>query len=434
MKERLQHTGKEKLKIPVQPGQVEMATFGTLTHVDLHSAMGPFLFAPEYETAIPPSVIAAVGHLVEMNTDAFAHLVPRNTEGDSLAYQHCAVPSRGVVEPFFQVDMVATSSDFLTQAAGEDSSQIAAQLKNRIFEFEPSIAMYELIHAFGANGDLGAHFRRDLDVLRLRHGKRIALLAPTAEKFSAVLASEFGLSEHHGLSQEELSDLVKEVSGFDTVLGPDDFIDHLNANDGECEFLLFVRPSDPVAKLKDPTALVNSPLLGDEKLRRIIRRNAITLNIDNPDWGIADPRKIKDSKAALPLLGMGLSLRNRDQVHKLDLSVGLQRAKPRGGVFGAYGQKPIDAQNESHRLWLAEQIELRGPYLIQPEMAPLLIIDSSSSRQFLAMDRLFFSMVSGTASFMGGIRILNPVESSNAKHGRLHGSSDMISAPIVAGM
>ena len=433
MKEQqIQPSNQEKFKIPVQPRSIELANLGIREAVSLHSALGPFLFAPEYVTTVPLPVVNAIGELVEMNTDTFAHFVSRNTEGDRLAYQHTVVPQRGMVEPFFQVDMVAINQQLLTDAPLLEPSEIVQQLKQTIFEFEPNLAMYELIQTFGGAGALGRNFRADLDILRQRHGKPIAILAPTKEKFAAVLFTEFGVHDSQEVSPETLRQIVQESSGFDTVLGPDDFINHLNERNGDCDFLLYVRPSDPVAKLKDPTTTVDEPLLGDDQIRMIIRRNAITLIIDNPEWGMTDPRRIKDSKVALPLLGMGQSIRTANHLHLLDSGSGLLRAKPRAGVFGAYGQKIIDGKNEAHRAWLGEKIQKRGPYIVQPEMEPTMIVDPATAERFLAMDRMFFSMVSGRSTFMGGIRILIPVESSNARNGRLHGSDDMISAPIVA--
>lgn len=425
------HNGKsETFKIPVQPKSIEMADISHRELVHLHSTLGPFMLAPEYKTELPEGVIDAVGTLVKINTDAFSKLLPRNSEGDTLAYQHCHMPDGKPAEPFFQVDMMAISQD-LINTAGCDQTVLQKELKDTIFEFEPSIAMYELIQTFGGGGILKDNFRRNLDILRERHGKQIALLAPTTPKFEAVLKTEFGLSIDHGLSEDEFNKRIKDISGFDSLLGPDTFIDHVNHYEGECDVLLYVRPSDPISKLKDPSVVVDEPLLGDTLLRKIIRRNAVTLNIDNPEWSIHDPRRIKDSKAALPLLNMGHSIRWVSQINRLSDESRLLRAKPRGGVFGAYGQKTISIQNESQRQWLKEQVELRGPFIVQPEMAPVMIIDECSGEKFLAMDRLFFSTVNGRATFMGGIRILIPVHSNEARNGRLHGSNDMISAPII---
>lgn len=439
MNEKMKHKppslngNQERFKIPVQPRAIEQIELGRIEQVHLHSTLGPFAFAPECITTLTSTVIDAIGQLVAENAQVSQLFVSRNTEGDPLAYQHCVMPNGVISEPFFQVDMVATEENLITASEQLDTSTVAEHLRCTIFEFEPSLAMYELIGTFGSGGMLGENLRQHLDLLRWRHGKPIAILAPTQEKFAAVLATEFGLPLDHGLSPAELAEHVQAVSGFDTVLGPEDFMQHMIDTDGHCHFLLFVRPSDPIAKLRDPHVALEHPLLGHDLLRKIIRRNAITLNIDNPEWSATDPRRIKDSKAALPLMNMGLRVRSQDDVGELlNGKKSLWRAKPRAGVFGAYGQKIIDPANDAHRQWLGEQLSQRGPYVLQPEMAPLMVIDQSSGQKFLAMDRNFFSMVTGVPEFLGGLRILIPVESMEAKNGRLHGSRDMITVPIMA--
>lgn len=67
------------------------------------------------------------------------------------------------------------------------------------------------------------------------------------------------------------------LSGFDAFWGPQQFLDHL----------------------------------GDKNLRRIIKANSLTFNIDNPEWGVGDPRRINDTKRYLPAVGTAFEIHER---------------------------------------------------------------------------------------------------------------------------
>lgn len=420
-----------------------------ITRTDIPSTLGPFEFAPNCEVRFPPEVIKTLGERVEEHARVFSKFVPENTEGNQLAYQHCVRTVDGcVTEPFFQVDIAGLSHDFLAGASTVDQEEVARILRGRIFEFESSIAMYGLIETLGGGGLLGTKFREHLDLIRAKHDKPIVLLAPTKEKLKAMRETEFGKVGTQVLTSKE----VNEISGFDALWGPDEFREHLEQHGGECKSLLYVRPSDPIFKLKDPEQKVASPLLGHSNLRGIIRENAITLNIDNPFWPTGDTRRIKDSKAALPLIGMGFRVDTVNDViannepeeivvtntfSEFMNSSGLSqlssfRAKPMQGVFGGYGQKTMNFLDRHNITWLEEMLSLRGPYIIQPEIEPLVVTDSSTRDSFAVIDRAFFSMVKGVPEFMGGVRILVPLDSGEAQRRRLHGTSEMISAPILS--
>jgi len=422
----------------------ELFNLGTVvTRHDIPSTLGPFEFASNCETVYPPNVIETLNQLVEEHARVFSQFIPANTENNNLAYRHCPIIAGKFVEPFFQVDIAGLSQDVLGNTNTESAENLMEILRGRIFEFEPSIAMYGLIETFGGAGTLGIKFREHLNVLRKIHNRPVVLLAPTFEKFEAMREEEFGKTANEPLTTGE----VNTVSGFDGLWGPNEFLNHLKENGNSCKCLLYVRPSDPISKLIDPKQKVPNPLLDDPSIRRVIRNNAITLNIDNPDWPINDPRRIKDSKAALPLMDMGFEVNSindliSDQgfltnkfncfitLHNLS-PVSFFRAKPMRGVYGGYGQRVIRPSNKMGVNWLKNSLDLRGPYIIQPEIEPLIIKDRTSEQPFAVMDRAFFSTVRGFSEFIGGIRILIPTDSNEAKRKRLHGTDAMISAPII---
>ncbi len=429
-----------------RPGE-KIRLENVITREDIPSTLGPFEYAPDYQIRFPPKVIDGLSRLVEEHARVFSQFVPGNNEGHKLAYQHCVRMTGGhITEPFFQVDIAGLSQELLTGAGAPGAEDVINTLRDRIFEFEPSIAMYGLIETLGGGGLLGTRFREQLDIIRAQHQKPIVLLAPTREKLEDMRETEFGKVGVQDLTSEE----VFQISGFNDLWGPDEFLKHLEQDSGQCNCLLYVRPSDPISKLKDPTVGVENPLLVDPNLRRIIRENALTLNIDDPGWPIGDPKRLKDSKVALPLMAMGFRV---DAVNDVVASVegekisvtktfndfmnsrGLSqlsafRVKPLQGVFGGYGQKTMNLFDRSNISWLKEMLALRGPYLIQPEIESLVVNDSTNGATFAVMDRAFFSLVRGSAEFMGGIRILVPSDSEEAHMGRLHGTREMISAPI----
>ena len=57
-------------------------------------------------------------------------------------------------------------------------------------------------------------------------------------------------------------DEVLRLSGFNALWGPQQFLDHLVEHGGECAYLLYVRSSDPIQKLRRPEECIEHPLLG----------------------------------------------------------------------------------------------------------------------------------------------------------------------------
>jgi hypothetical protein len=74
--------------------------------------------------------------------------------------------------------------------------QAVTELRKGMFEIENSLAMYGLLNdIFSKEGKMSyfkERFGASLDMLRQKHGKKIALLAVTEEKYKAMRESEFG--------------------------------------------------------------------------------------------------------------------------------------------------------------------------------------------------------------------------------------------------
>ena len=408
---------------------------------DIKSADGPFNTVPSYRTAYPSAVVKALCELYREYNAMFRALMVANMEW-STDYQHCVWNTR-VVNCMVQVDMVALPDPFLREAAGMPVPLLKEVLRRRIFEIENSLAMYDLLINICPGDRMHSRFKTGyhsvLGHVRKRFGKRpIALLAPTQAKYDAMCLSEFG---HAGpISDEE----VKSRIGFDRLFGPDDFRDYIGRT-GACEYLLYVRSSDPVERLKDPSVVVAQPLLGDPDMRKLIKANALTMNVDAPDAEAA--RRINDTKEYMPMMGMGyrvncahellgrpfgwyLAAQGIDLNDVREKNVSL-RAKPLRGTYGCYGHihGPVTAKFRGE---LDRQIALRkDAYVVQPEYRALHLEDRDSKRRYIAIDRNFFGIVGEEPMFLSGFRSMMPVDSHEAKSGRVHGNADTLWAEVL---
>lgn len=448
----------------------EAAPLGVLVERDdLSTTLGPFQYLPEYRTAYPQSVTEALGMLYAEYNDAFDPLVQANREAPT-DYQYCVDPQTGRLTNYLvQIDMVGLPQDFLLDAQDTDPRLLAHILRGRIFEIENSLAMYPLILGiYGREGQpsgFDTALRRNLDALRAQHGRAIALLAVTEQKHGAMRETEFGKHPDEPLSDDE----VRAISGFDTLLGPQQFLEHVRSNGGRCDYLLYARTSDPVAKLRKPGLQVESPLLQDPALRSIIKANAITFNVDDPSVSNDAPQRINDTKEYMGAMRMGhiahgsedfltndlvghlnggkayddfagdrlapgfaafLAERGVDP-YAVEAGVARVRAKPMRASYGCYGHLSGSMNDGAFRHELRKSIRLRGPYVLQPEMSNPTIRNETDGTAYMYIDRNFMACVGGRMEFLGGHRALMPLASTEAHNNRVHGSNATVWAEIT---
>jgi hypothetical protein len=417
------------------------------------SSLAPFQVLEEHRVHYPQSVTDALGSLYAEYNCAFAGLVKANREWET-DYQYAMDPDGMPVNYFAQIDMVGLPPGFLAEAEHMDPEMVKMVLRERIYEFENSLAMYNLlIGAFPRDGGESAFARRynaSLNALREQHGKPIALLAITKDKHQAMLATEFGKMGGSPLTDAE----TKQLSGFDTFFGPEEFEAHVRSNDGKSEYLLYVRSSDPIKKIKDPKMVVEGSLLLNADMRRIIKANALTFNIDNPAAPFG--RRINDTKEYMPIVGMGLEVTKLEQLlnpaliqhfmrgkglekfggprldaefakylHSQGLPAGLDtelRAKPMKGAYGCYGHVSGALSDREFRGALRKGLEVRGSYIIQPERRSPEVVNEIDGVKYEYMDRNLITFVGGKPQFLGGFRAHMPIDSVEAANGRNHGS------------
>lgn len=434
------------------------------------SSMGPFYVLQDHKIHYPPQLIAALKGLYREYNRAFHPSVEANREWDE-DYQYCVDDERNPLNHWVQIDMVGSCPEFLDRVARSSVQEVTEAARRRIFEIENSLAMTPILNRlFESDHRDQTHFDREfrasLERIRQQRGKPIALLATTEEKYLAVAASEFGEQSVGHLSDQE----VRSKSGFDKLFSPDSFQKHLQENGGRSQYLLYVRSSDPVAKLKNPDTLIHSPLLGDSHTRRIIRANTLTLNIDAPEATYA--QRINDTKAYLAPMNMAHDTYAFDDIFTDEFMIYLSqkrtsymgypgherlnqkfkeflnqqgvspesvefgnrmlRAKPLKGTYGCYGHFRGNLGDKSFRQDLKRGLKQRTGYVIQPELSTPQIINTGDGNHYTYIDRVFFTAsYHGEMNFMGGFRSFMPMTSIEAKEGRNHGSNYTVWAEIL---
>jgi hypothetical protein len=443
-----------------------------LGEVELNDNLGigipdPKLFR-DYRVFYPSTVVEALANLFKEYNAQFQSLADANSETDqSYRYNY---QQGSTINHFVQIDMMGLPEPFLAHATDASVDAVEAVLRSRVFEIENSIAAYHLLgNIFNTETDTVSlfdhEFRKRLAELRDQYKKPIALLAVTQEKYDSMLSFEFGKNPGEELTNEE----VMMKTGFDVFMGPKEFLDHLEQNQGESGYLLYVRASAPTERLKDPRIRVDNPLLSDARVRQVIQENSLTFNIDDPE-GCFD-RKINDTKAYLVPMQMAYKIDSfADLLHPdfieymntkratwegyqgstrlapgfahylesrgvsiSDVEDGtvMLRAKPEKEAYGCYGHARGSISNRKFKGEVRKGIERRGSYVVQPEMEMPSIKNTFDDTQFTYVDRNFFAMTDRGPVFMGGFRAMMSVDSREAKNGRIHGSPETIWAEIL---
>lgn len=415
--------GETKKGTFVLNGNVPRMNVGVAEKVYFQSSMGSFQTFPDYRVTYPEVVIEALGELFEEYNLSFLPLVEANREWDT-DYQyafHDGLPTNYAI----QIDMLGLTESMLHEMESMSLGQVREALRVQIFEMENSLAMYQLLCKIGGeNSFFNPRFRSFLDNLRTKQGRKVALLAVTEQKKRAMMETEFGRPGDGTITDEE----VFQLTGFDRFFGPTEFLEYLETTDNHCDYLLYCRTSDPTDKLKDPTLVVNQPLLGCPKIRKIIKASSITFNIDAPE--MAFERRINDTKGYMLPMSMGYVVNTTEDLQSLDFDNQTNlRAKPLVGTFGCYGHFTGRKNEAKFIAMLTQEIQKRGPYIIQREMKNSLV--ATSTHLYAYIDRIFMGVVDGKPLFLGGFRNMLPIDSEEVRKGRIHGNGTAVWVEIV---
>lgn len=412
----------------------------------IKTTIGPFQYLPAYKINYLEVITTALADLYAEYNQAFSTLIEENREWNT-DYQYCMTgPSGSPVNHFVQIDMVGLPDEYLHAVNTFDSEKVREDLRGTIFEIENSLAIYQILAGIFSDNEgesfFGKRYRESLDALRQKHNMPIALVALTEQKYQAMREIEFGKQPGELLTNEE----VLSLSGFDTFFGPDELVKHFNQTEGKSEYLLYVRASDPLNKLRDPNLVINNPILANANLRRIIKTYAITMNIDNPEWPLQSSARINDTKAYLPLMRMAhpiyadddlqsSNLRNFLRSDELSRSIKSEkiivRAKPMKASYGCYGHERGPLENSEFRRRVRKNLRMRGPYIIQPEKPTPTIINATDGNEYTYIDRNFFYTDGSIFKFLGGFRLMMLTSSTEAERGKIHNTGSTVWAEIV---
>jgi hypothetical protein len=422
------------------PGTVSQALGQpvVLTAEHIRSSLGPFRALPT-PIKYPPSVLQALFQLYGEYTKAFKPLIESSWEWTT-DYRYCSPANFAV-----QVDMASLTPAELEMLAAASVDEVREYLRLRIYEIDNSVAMYQLLERLYSTPSSDSlwktGWRAALSSLSNRYSMPIALLAVTDEKYWAMAETEFGAVP--GIRPSDAD--VRSKSGFDTFMGPEDFKRHVASQGGDCSYLLFVRSSLPVSKLRKPGTEVKSPLLSDADMRRLIRAYSITLNVDDPTAPVG--AWINDTKQYMTPMGLGFEINSWEALWSPEFDDFLEtrglglpgvwsgethlRAKPLAASYGGYGHVRGSASNGKFRSDLRRGIKQRGPYIIQPEITPPVFTNTTTGEVAGAIERVFLAMVDDTIQFLGGYRNFMPVASQEWHEGRVHGNGEACWAQIV---
>lgn len=432
------------LKLHEAVGETEQRNLGPITERhDIASTLVPFQTLPHADIQYPEALKEALHDVLDEHDATLQATIQENLEWPDDDYQHIRTSDGQYFNPFAQIDIRGLPESFL-QFIDEhdvDSWTLTELLKRNAFEVEVSLAMVNLLN--GTNSVFDRGLRSSLDRMRQTHNKPIALLAPTQAKFDSMRAFEFGKRPGQPLNDEE----VQSITGFDALLGPNEFMDIVRRHNGDSPFMLYVRPSASVDVLRDPRFSPPPSLLDDADIRRIIKRNAITPNIDSPTMPLH--ARLNDTKINQPAMGLSFPAQSADVlhdpafitfllesgIHMTDIQTGAVgiRAKPMIGYFGAWGHlsSPLGKQRLANQL--AKNIAQRGPYVLQPELRNPTIMNTIDGVSFKYIHRMFLANRNIGGLHLGGVCNMIPTDSQEIKGDveRIHGNNQAVFRQIV---
>lgn len=438
----------------------------------LYESETPPLALQEYQVHYPPSLVEAYKIACNRYDQHFMHIVQKHRTWTT-DYQYA--PNTLA----FQVDGPAYPNNFLHLAADISPEVLAEFVMRRVFEFEANIAAYGLNNRLWPDGTTRQTWAAALEILRMKTGKKVAVLAGTEQKLDEMLMYEMGVTR----DQLPAEETIRTLTGFYAFLGPND-IERMYEQSGgnDCPYVLYGRISRPKAWLRNPAIAIDEGFLANPEILRYVRAHALTHNIDNPTLSLNHPAIIMDTKEALVTSGAAYLVTHPSDIYSPeflqylatngididDISTGnltptkkntmgklflnfpyvdllseslmthlqtrgaypdviaggdqLMRAKPLKQHYGIYGHE-IGALNRAKFLnTVMEQIRIRGYYLMQPEFNNLHIVDCRNpSDTYIAIDRVFFVRgANGELKPMESCRSLMPVVSPDGQKNSVH--------------
>lgn len=401
---------------------------------DIPSTLAPFKTYPDAPIQYPKVVQQAFNNVFEIHKATLQDTVRLNLENPDEDYRYVRNDADGTYfNPFAQIDARGLPEEFLDLVEQQHVSEevMTKVLLNNMFEAEVSLAMVNLLQR--VNPRFNDTFRQALDVLRNRHNKEIALLAVTDPKYAAMRATEHGMTEGIVTPQQ-----AREITGFDALLSPAEFMDLVRKYGDDIPYMLYVRPSLPDTVLKDPRQKAPPTLLDVDDYRRVIKMNAITPNIDHRD--MPPEARLNDTKKNQEAMGIAYNINSMNDLLRPELvefllrrgipledimaGQAVARVKPMEAAYGAYGHHEGKIGSASFGNQLNKKLGLYGPYVLQPKITTPHFRNTRDGMEFKYIHRVFVTAQELGGEYMGGFCNMIPTTSHEVKGEveRIHGN------------
>ncbi len=365
-----------------------------------------------------------------------------------------------IIIPFIQIDMVYLPESFLEAIKNCNPWFIKEVIKPFIFEIESSVAYYELLSKIWTriwikNSDnqwwFANWFHELLDNIRSNTWKKISLLVTSKSKYKSIKEFEFWIAASDILNDAD----VREKSGFDSIIWPDEFINYFRRKVSDT--LFYVRSSTDASELKSWSMEGTDNLIDNEEYRTFIRSYSITTNIDEP--GSAFP--INDTKKYMKNMGLWFLFDSIESIiseeaidyikqwkdfskftgrfytkelEKYLFAIWVDesmikkgeitfRCKPVEWSYGAYGHVRLKIQDAKSRRKLRDSMIWKWQYILQVEHLAPLLVNTSNGKEYRWIDRIFMSMDrDGRIKFMQWFTNIIPADNDEAKKNNIHWS------------
>ena len=409
----------------------------------------------------PEQLLKVLWELYQEYNEIFQTLLEKNKES-SQDYVNSAfeTPTNIAV----QIDMTGMPPKFLSDISSwkYSDTELKQFVSSKIFEIENSLAAYSLLRNLWESSVFQENFDEQLDKIRATTSKKVKLLVLSEEKYKSVASFDAWFID----DSQDRAATVRANTWFDDLYGPEDI---LKAKEENEEALYYVRASLDRAWLKNPDWNFSQDLLSNHELRAYIKRNSVTLNIDNPDSEYDEI--VNDSKEYMPAMKMGYRVESMADIftqeyidymqiqkkkgtfewsiyceqlqqYLLEKSYSLEQIqanwvelhlKPMKVAYWAFWHVSWDFTKSDKRQKLQKELTNRWSYILQPRMRNSECFDETSAEGYIYIDRIFMGIDPLTQSpkFIGWFRNFMPKESQDGKKWIVHGSPKTVYASIT---
>lgn len=367
--------------------------------------------------------------------DALYQIYLESNQYLSKRYPYCRDDNGKPISHWLQIDIQGLSTAFLTEAEHCSQECILHALRPYIHGINNIVDVHPTFEQNVSNESSCKTFRDSLDFLRQKFGMPIARLATTDFEFQEICRNDLRLSS----LQQPTDHAVKGITGFDAILNPSQFVNHLRSNKGTSKYLLYV---------KKPTYYYDScdSLLLDRDIRRAIRQHSLTQEIHHPF--LAHEKYHQQNTRLMMSMGVGMLCRSAKDLFTdeflltqtwgvradeliEDLGIDVLKSEFKTYLINHHtqpesvvrGMKKILAtpifdgrkkmcmsfSKDVHIKKLLSSFRTYGEHMLQTYNPLSTLVNSDTGISYQYFDRIFMCLKEGKPSFMYGLRPFIPL-------------------------